>query len=88
MAGEKNVDFVVQAMQEQGIPFLANVVGECTDQPNLKQIFSRHSKNTILITEYVERCHGFDGFFTRDNVAELTRAAGQDEQYHHGHVFD
>jgi hypothetical protein len=88
MAGEKNVDFVVRAMQEQGVPFLANVVGECTDQPNLKQIFSRHSNNTILITEYVERCHGFDGFFTRDNVAALTRAAGQDEQYQHGQVFD
>jgi len=88
MANEKNVDFVVRAMQEQGIPFLAKVVGECTDQPNLKQIFSKHSKNTILITEYVERCHGFDGFFTKDNVAELTRAAGQDEQYHHGQIFD
>jgi len=88
MAGQKNVDFVVKAMQEQGIAFLAKVVGECTDQPNLKQIFSKHSKNTILITEYVERCHGFDGFFTKDNVAELTRAAGQDEQFHHGQIFD
>jgi hypothetical protein len=88
MASEKNVDFVVRAMQDKGIPFLAKVVGECTDQPNLKQIFSKHSKNTILITEYVERCHGFDGFFTKDNVAELTRAAGQDEQYHHGQIFD
>lgn len=88
MAGVKNVDFVVNAMKEQGVPFLAKVVGECTDQPNLKQIFSKHSGNTLLITEYVERCHGFDGFFTKDNVAELTAAAGQDEQYKHGHVFD
>lgn len=88
MAGQKNVDFVVKAMQDRGVAFLAKVVGECTDQPNLKQIFSKHSKNTILITEYVERCHGFDGFFTKDNVAELTRAAGQDEQFHHGQIFD
>ncbi|PHQ71518.1 MAG: hypothetical protein COB93_03100 [Sneathiella sp.] len=87
-SGEKNVDFVVAALREKGIAFLAHVVGECRDEPNLKQIFSKHSKNTILITEYVERCHGFDGFFTRDNVAALTQAAGQDEQYQHGQVFD
>ncbi len=87
-AGEKNVDFVVGALKEKGVPFLAHVVGECKDEPNLKQIFSKHSKNTILITEYVERCHGFDGFFTKDNVAALTEAAGQDEQFKHGQVFD
>ncbi|MZR30245.1 hypothetical protein [Sneathiella litorea] len=87
-AGEKNVDFVVNALKEKGVPFLAHVVGECKDEPNLKQIFSKHSKNTILITEYVERCHGFDGFFTKDNVAALTEAAGQDEQYKHGQIFD
>ncbi|MEX0582909.1 MAG: hypothetical protein WD185_04510 [Sneathiella sp.] len=85
---EKNVDFVVHALKEKGVPFLAHVVGECRDEPNLKQIFSKHSKNTILITEYVERCHGFDGFFTKDNVAALTEAAGQDEQFRHGQVFD
>ena len=32
-------------------------------------------------TEYVERCHGYEGFFTRDNVAALTEAAGADERY-------
>ena len=26
--------------------------------------------------------------FTRDNVAALTQAAGADERYDHGHVFD
>ncbi|WP_373089618.1 hypothetical protein [Sneathiella sp.] len=87
-AGVKNVDFVVEAMKEKGVAFLAHVVGECKDEPNLKQIFSKHSKNTILITEYIERCHGFAGFFTKDNVAALTEAAGQDEQYKHGQVFD
>ncbi|MCR9215419.1 MAG: hypothetical protein NXI13_17020 [Proteobacteria bacterium] len=87
-SGEKNVDFVVDSLKGQGVPFLAHVVGECKDEPNLKQIFSKHSKNTILITEYVERCHGFDGFFTKDNVAALTEAAGQDEQYKHGQIFD
>ena len=86
--GEKNVDFVVDVLRDLGISFLADVVGECTDQPNLKQIFSKASPYSLLITEYVERCLGYDGFFTRDNVAALTAAAGKAERYEHGHVFD
>jgi len=85
---EKNVDYVVRQLAELGTPFLADVVGECTDEPNLKQIFSKSSPYSLLITEYVERCHGYEGFFTRDNVAALTQAAGEDERYDHGHVFD
>lgn len=87
-AGEKNIDYVVGTLEQSGIPFLAGVVGECTDKPNLKQIFSKHSPYTLLITEYVERCFGYEGFFTKDNVAALTQAAGQDEHYQHGNVFD
>ena len=85
---QKNVDFVVAQLRTHGISFLAKVIGECGDQPDLKQIFSKHSEYSVLITEYVERCHGFEGFFTRKNVASLTEAAGRDERYHHGHVFD
>lgn len=88
VADEKNVDFVVRQLGEMGTPFLAHVVGECKDDPNLKQIFSKSSPYSMLITEYVERCHGYEGFFTRDNVAALTQAAGADERYEHGHVFD
>ena len=87
-SGEKNIDYVVDTLKNSGMAFLAHVVGECTDKPNLKQIFSKHSAYTILITEYVERCFGYEGFFTKDNVAALTQAAGQDEQYKHGNVFD
>lgn len=86
--GEKNVDYVVDTIRNKGVEFLAHVVGECKDDPDLKQIFSKHSKYSILITEYVERCHGFEGFFTKTNVAALTAAAGQDERYQHGKVFD
>ena len=86
--GEKNVDYVVNTLKDKGVAFLANVVGECHDEPNLKQIFSKHSQYSILITEYVERCHGYEGFFTKSNVAALTAAAGQGEQYRHGRVFD
>jgi len=85
---EKNVDYVVRQLADMGTPFLAHVVGECKDDPNLKQIFSKSSPYSLLITEYIERCHGYEGFFTRDNVAALTAAAGADERYEHGHVFD
>ncbi len=88
VADEKNVDYVVRQLHEMGTPFLAHVVGECRDDPNLKQIFSKSSPYSMLITEYIERCHHYEGFFTRDNVAALTAAAGADERYEHGHVFD
>ena len=88
VAIEKNVDFVVRELSEAGTEFLAHVVGECKDEPNLKQIFSKSSAYSLLITEYVERCHGYEGFFTRGNVAALTEAAGAAERYEHGHVFD
>lgn len=87
-AGEKNIDYVVGELKKVGIPFLAHIVGECKDEPNLKQIFSKHSAYSLLITEYVERCHNYQGFFTKSNVAALTEAAGLDERYEHGHVFD
>lgn len=85
---EKNVDYVVRELSDMGTEFLAHVVGECKDEPNLKQIFSKSSPFSLLITEYVERCHGYEGFFTRGNVAALTAAAGEAERYEHGHVFD
>ena len=88
IAEEKNVDYVVRQLSEMGTKFLAHVVGECKDDPNLKQIFSKSSQYSGLITEYIERCHHYEGFFTRDNVAALTAAAGADERYEHGHVFD
>ncbi|MEM7138347.1 MAG: hypothetical protein AAF500_17340 [Myxococcota bacterium] len=87
-SGQKNIDYVVEKLKSFGIPFLAHVVGSCGEEPDLKQIFSKHSDYSILITEYVERCHGFEGFFTKSNVAALTEAAGLDERYEHGHVFD
>lgn len=87
-SGKKNVDYVVDTLRENGVKFLAQVVGECVDTPNLKQIFSKHSRYSLLITEYVERCFGFQGFFTKSNVAELTEAAGKDEELHHVNVFD
>lgn len=79
-AGKKNIDYVIDILRDEvNVEFLARIFGECKDEPDLKQIFSKHSQYSILITEYVERCHGFDGFFTKDNVAALTEAASLDE---------
>ncbi len=87
-SGQKNIDYVVGALKAMEVPFLAHVVGACGEEPDLKQIFSKHSDYSLLITEYVERCHGYQGFFTKQNVAALTEAAGLDERFEHGHVFD
>ena len=87
-SGQKNIDYVVGELKTLGVLFLADIVGACGDEPDLKQIFSKHSEYSILITEYVERCHGYSGFFTKQNVADLTEAAGLDERFEHGHVFD
>ncbi len=79
-SGLKNIDYVINSLKKDfSIGFLAQVFGECVDEPDLKQIFSKHSSYSLLITEYVERCHGFDGFFTKANVAALTEAASLDE---------
>ena len=37
-------------------------------------------KHSSLIIEYVQRFDDFEGFFAKDNVAELTYAAGVDEE--------
>src|SRR5690606_8721022 len=72
-----NVDFVVDRLKESGIEFLLQVIGSAEE--GLKQIFSRTSKYSLLITEYIQRFNGFQGFFTKKNVAFLTKAAGEDE---------
>lgn len=55
-------------------PWLADVVGACTDQPNLRQLFFKASSCSLLITEedVEQRCLGYEGFFTCDNVAAIT----------------
>jgi len=39
-----------------------------------RQTFSRPSKETLIVNEYIERYPGFDGFFTKSNVTLLTKA--------------
>jgi uncharacterized protein YcgL (UPF0745 family) len=73
----ENIDYVVNAIAEQGKGFLLDVIGS-KDQ-GLKQIFSNASEHSSLIIEYVQRFGSFAGFFTRENVAALTEAAGAEE---------
>lgn len=75
--GRANIDYVVEAIRQQGKDFLLDVVG--SREEGLKQIFSSASEHSSLIVEYVQRFGDFDGFFTKQNVAELTHAAGVEE---------
>ena len=86
--GTKNIDYVVGKLMSENIPFLAKIIGECKDFPDLKQIFSKTSEYSFLITEYVQRCKGFKGFFTKANVAYLTQAAGEDEKVRKSGIYD
>lgn len=75
--GKENIDFIVEAIAAQGKGFLLETVG--SREEGLKQIFSSASDFSSLIVEYVQRFGDFQGFFTRENVALLTYAAGQEE---------
>lgn len=76
--GMENIDFVVNAISGQGKSFLLDVVG--SKKEGLKQIFSSTSEHSSLIIEYVQRYGAFDGYFHKDNVAELTFVAGIEEE--------
>jgi len=74
----ENIDLVVSQIASQGKDFLLDVIG--SKEEGLKQIFSSASEHSSLIIEYVQRFGDFDGFFAKDNVAELTHAAGVEEE--------
>lgn len=72
-----NIDYVVDTLKCCGKEFLLEVIG--SREEGLKQIFSSASEYSSLIIEYVQRFGDFQGFFTKENVAELTHAAGVEE---------
>jgi hypothetical protein len=76
--GRENIEHVVSQIAAQGRGFLLDVIGS-RDQ-GLKQIFSSASEHSSLIIEYVQRFDDFQGFFTKENVADLTHAAGVEEE--------
>ena len=76
--GKANIDYVVDTLRSCGKDFLLDVIG--SREEGLKQVFSSASEYSSLIVEYVQRFGGFQGFFTKENVAELTHAAGVEEK--------
>ena len=72
--GRENIEYVVDQIKQEGKDFLLDVIGSKAE--GLKQIFSNASEHSSLIIEYVQRFGEFKGFFTKQNVAELTHAAG------------
>jgi hypothetical protein len=76
-AGLANIDHVVNSLRDCGQDFLLDVIG--SKEEGLKQIFSSASEYSSLIVEYVQRFGDFQGFFTKQNVANLTHAAGVEE---------
>ena len=77
VGGRPHIDYVVDSLRGCGQEFLLDVIG--SKEEGLKQIFSSASEYSSLIVEYVQRFGDFQGFFTKDNVANLTHAAGVDE---------
>jgi hypothetical protein len=68
----EHIERTVAALGRDGMEFLLDLVG--SEEEGLQQIFSVPSQHTLLVTEYIRRFGGFDGFFTRSNVERLTAA--------------
>lgn len=68
----ENIDETYKALGDDGMEFLVELVGSRED--GLKQTFTVASPHTYLVNEYIHRYGGFDGFFTKSNVTDLTRA--------------
>lgn len=67
-----DIEATVKALKKDGMAFLLDIVG--SEGEGLKQIFSQPSQNTLIVNEYIHRYGNFDGFFTRSNVEQLTKA--------------
>lgn len=68
----EDIEHVHGELIKDGLGFLIELVG--SPEEGLKQTFTQMSPNTYLVNEYIHRYDGFDGFFTKSNVTDLTRA--------------
>jgi len=71
----EHIEYTFEMLKENGMDFLIELIG--SPEQGLKQTFSYPSKNTFLVNEYIYRYNGFDGFFTKENVADLTGATSK-----------
>jgi hypothetical protein len=70
-----HIEDTFKAIKNDGMEFLIELVG--SPKEGLKQTFTMPSKNTLLVTEYIHRYKGFDGFFVRSNTTLLTGATAK-----------
>jgi hypothetical protein len=68
----EKIEDTFASLYESGMKFLLELVG--SPDEGLKQTFSKGSPYTFLVNEYIYRYGDFDGFFTRSNVTDLTKA--------------
>ncbi|HWR02431.1 MAG TPA: hypothetical protein VN419_00320 [Humidesulfovibrio sp.] len=71
----ERIEDTFAGLKAQGMEFLLELVG--SKEEGLKQTFSRPSKETLIVNEYIHRYEGFDGFFTKSNVTLLTEATAK-----------
>lgn len=65
-----NIENTFESLKAHNMRFLIDLVG--SKDEGIKQTFSVSSKNTLLVNEYICRYGDFDGFFTNENVRDLT----------------
>ncbi|HUW59931.1 MAG TPA: hypothetical protein VMZ06_02910 [Candidatus Bathyarchaeia archaeon] len=71
----EQIESTFEGLKSDGVGFLSDLVGG--PEEGLHQAFTATSPNTLLVTEYIHRYAGFDGFFARSNVAQLTEATAR-----------
>ena len=70
-----DIEATFAALHDDGLQYLSDLEG--SSEEGLKQAFSQPSPNSMLVSEYIHRYPGFDGFFTQHNVALLTEATAR-----------
>ncbi|MBU3182949.1 hypothetical protein KPL38_17975, partial [Clostridium psychrophilum] len=71
----EHIEYTFEMLKKNEMDFLIELIG--STEEGLKQTFTCPSKNTFLVNEYIYRYNGFDGFFTKGNVADLTGATSK-----------
>ncbi len=71
----EDIEAVDRALRADGLGFLSALVG--SEKDGIQQAFSAPSPTTLLVNEYIKRYGDFDGFFTEQNVTQLTLATGK-----------
>lgn len=69
----ENIEPTYEALRRDGVTFMVGLVGGPNE--GLHQTFTDPSERTMIVTEYIHRYDGFEGYFTLGNVTALTAAS-------------